>query len=141
MEGERVASHRVTTTVQFFAFPNVNTLDRGDSLLRASDQSQGAVATDDSIFQDLPVDGRRVRRLATSVLLHGTGVRDGGTDTPAHGGATHHDWQRRAASRLRAQHGDGMWTRSRRDRGMLGVFYPGTCAVPPTLAGTAATRQ
>lgn len=104
-------------------------------------QSQARAALDHSIFKDLPVIDRRVRRLASSVLLHGADERDGGTDTPAHGGATHHDRQRRAALCLRTQHGDGMWTRSRRDRGMLGVFYPGTSAALTQIAGSAASWQ
>jgi hypothetical protein len=110
-------------------------------LLHVNAQSHARAANSHPIFTDLPVVDRRVRRLATSVLLHGADVRDGGTDTPAHGGATHHDRQRRAASRLRAQHGDGMWTRSRRARGMLGVFYPGTSAALSPIAGIAASWQ
>lgn len=102
-------------------------------------QSHARAAIVHPIVKDLPVRDRRVRRSATSVLLHGADERDGGTDMPAHGGATHHDRQRRAVSRLRAQHGDGMWTRSRRARGMLGVFYPGTSAALPPNAGNAAT--
>lgn len=95
----------------------------------------------DPITNNLPTRDRRVRRLASFVLLHGADVRDGGTDTPAHGGAMHHDRQRMAATRPRAQHGDGMWTRSRRARGMLGVFYPGTSAALQPIAGAAANRQ
>jgi hypothetical protein len=110
-------------------------------LPHVSAQSHARAADGQPIFTDLPIDDRRVRRLASSVLLHGADERDGGTDTPAQGGATHHDRQRRAATRLRAQHGDGMWTRSRRDRGMLGVFYPGTSAALPPNAGIAASWQ
>jgi len=110
-------------------------------LLHASDKSWDRAAVDQPFFKDLSVGDRRVRRLATSVLLHGTDVRDGGTNKPAHGGATHHDRQRMAAVHLRAQHGDGMWTRSRRDRGILDVFYPGTSATLLQRQSNAARRQ
>jgi hypothetical protein len=109
-------------------------------LLHAHDQSQFVAATEHPISHNLSIGDRRVRRLASSVLLHGADERDGGT-TPAHGGATHPDRQYKAASRLRAQAGDGMWTRSRRARGMLGVFYPGTSATLAQPAGGAANRQ
>jgi hypothetical protein len=93
------------------------------------------------ISPDLPVDDRRVRRRASSVLLHGADERDGGNNTPAHGGATHHDRQSKAALYLRVHRGDGMWTRSRRDRGILDVFYPGTSVTLAQPAGSAANRQ
>lgn len=108
-------------------------------MLHTYAQSAFDAAVDSSISQDLPVCDRRERRRASSVLLHGADDRDGGT-TPAHGGATHRDRQR-TADCLRAHHGDGMWTRSRRDRGMLGVFYPGTSAVLAQPTGSAANRQ
>ena len=109
-------------------------------MLHAYDKSWDRAAVDQPFFQDLSVGDRRVRRLATSVLLHGTDVRDGGTNKPAHGGATHHDRQRKATC-LRAHRGDGMWTRSRRDRGILGVFYPGTSVTLAQPTGGAANRQ
>jgi len=93
------------------------------------------------ISQDLSVADRRVRRRASSVLLHGADERDGGVNTPAHGGATHRDRQSKAACCLRAHRDDGMWTRSRRDRGMLDVFYPGTSVTLAQPAGSAANRQ
>jgi hypothetical protein len=105
------------------------------------DQSQSGAATTCSILQDLLVDDRRVRPLVGAAHLHGANACNGDTDTRAHGGANDHDRQRMAASRLRAQPGDGMWTRSRRARGMLGVFYPGTSARLLQLAGIAASRQ
>jgi len=110
-------------------------------LLHASAQSQFVAAAGHSISHNLSVGDRRVRRLATSVLLHGADERDGGTNRPAHGGATHHDRQCKAAACLHAKRGDGMWTRSRRDRGMLDVFYPGTSATLQRLTCDAANRQ
>jgi hypothetical protein len=109
-------------------------------LLHAYDQSQFVAAAKQTISPNLSVRDRRVRRRASSVLLHGADERDGGNNTPAHGGATHHDRQRKA-TRLRAHRDDGMWTRSRRDRGMLGDFYPGTSVTLAQPAGGAASRQ
>jgi len=109
-------------------------------LLHADDQSQFVAAAQHPISSNLPVRDRRVRRRASSVLLHGADERDGGSNTPAHGGATHHDRQHKA-TRLRAHRDDGMWTRSRRDRGMLDVFYPGTSVTLAQPTGGAATRQ
>lgn len=109
-------------------------------MLHVIAQSNVVAATGSTISNDLPIGDRRVRRLATSVLLHGADERDGGT-TPAHGGATHHDRQRRVAARTRSHRGDGMWTRSRRDRGMLDVFYPGTSVTLAMPARIAASRH
>jgi len=109
-------------------------------LLHADDQSQFVAAADQRISTDLPVCDRRVRRRASSVLLHGADKRDGGNNTPAQGGATHHDRQHKA-TRLCAHRGDGMWTRSRRVRGILGVFYPGTSVTLAQPNGGAANRQ
>lgn len=110
-------------------------------MLQRTAQPQFDAAAGTPISHNLPDRDRRVRRLATSVLLHGADERDGGTNRPAHGGATHHDRQRKADTCLRAQHGDGMWTRSRRARGMLDVFYPGTSATLAQPAGSAANWQ
>jgi len=112
----------------------------GGSLLRRTAQSPFAAAACNPTSRNLSVVDRRVRRRACSVLLHGADERDGGTITPAHGGASRHDRQHKAA-RLRAQRGDGMWTRSRRARGMLDVFYPGTSATLAQPTGGAANRQ
>jgi len=109
-------------------------------LLHAYDQSQFVAAADHTISPYLPDCDRRVRRRASSVLLHGADERDGGINTPAHGGATHHDRQHKA-TRLRAHRGDGMWTRSRRDRGMLDDFYPGTSVTLAQPTGSAASRH
>ena len=102
----------------------------GGSLLHGDDQSQFVAAAGHPILPDLSVRDRRVRRRASSVLLHGADERDGGNNTPAHRGATHHDRQRTATLCLRAHRGDGMWTRSRRARGMLDDSTPGP---PPRL--------
>ena len=109
-------------------------------MLLAETQSQFDAAARHSISTDLPVSDRRVRRRASSVLLHGADERDGGSYTPAHGGATHRDRQTKA-TRSRARRDDGMWTRSRRDRGMLDDFYPGTSVTLAQPAGGAANRQ
>lgn len=124
---------------KFFAFPKLSSRS-GGSLLHAYAQSQFVAAAKHTISTDLPVRDRRVRRRASSVLLHGAVERDGGNNTPAHGGATHHDRQCMATC-LRAHRGDGMWTRSRRARGMLGVFYPGTSVTLAQPTGGAANRQ
>lgn len=109
-------------------------------MLHADDQSQFVAAAGPVISQDLSVSDRRVRRLATSVLLHGA---DDATEAPGQRMEARRitDRQRRAAFRLRSQHGDGMWTRSRRDGGILDVFYPGTSATLSEPTGIAASRQ
>jgi len=108
-------------------------------LLHTDDQSPLAAAQPNT-SSDLPVCDRRVRRRASSVLLHGADERDGGSYTPAHGGATHRDRQCKA-TRLRAHRDDGMWTRRGRARGMLDVFYPGTSVTLALPTGGAANRH
>jgi hypothetical protein len=71
------------------------------------------------------------------IHLHGTDARGGGT---INAGSRRRETFSSAAhdgSCLRTQPGGGMWTRSRRAWGMLGVFYPGTSSrLTQTADGT-----